>query len=132
MALFLGKCELHVHFKPAGKARVHTPELGAALRFPQLCCLLDLLHCSQALNCDHFLALSGFLRLAHSLWPLRCFKSVTSKASARHLPIHLAAGKISVFPLAKQRGEYGPAPRERTVRLFVPSLSCAVRRATGL
>lgn len=35
--------------------------------------------------------------------PLKHFKSVTSKASARYLPVHLAPGKISVFPLAREK-----------------------------
>lgn len=67
----------------------------------------------------------------HSLWPLRHFKHVTSKAPARHLPIHLAAGKVSIFPLAKWREEYGPAPRERTAWPFVPAPSGDTQRSGG-
>ena len=64
--------------------------------------------------------LAAFSRTGQSLLPRRCFKSVTLKAWARHLPIHLDAGKASVFPIAKWREEYSPGSREGTARLSVP------------
>lgn len=115
----LRKCKLHGHLEPERKVRAHTPEPRAP----------GLLSCSAFLTYSavakprivtmYWLS-AAFSRTGHSLLPLRCFNSVTLKAWARHLRIHLVAGKASVFPIAKWREEYSPGSREGTARLSVP------------